>query len=137
VVEYEVKGNLTVTDTQFSLDAARRGRRRAYVFEELALPHIRTKRLKRVLASYSPTSPGFYLYYPNRHDQPTKLRALIESPGVERSERRAACEGGGDRLDDQAVFSSESFSSLFICSRITNFCILPVIVIGKASTNLM
>jgi hypothetical protein len=35
-------------------------------------------RLKRVLTSFSPTFPGFYLYYPSRHDQPTKLKALIE-----------------------------------------------------------
>ena len=50
----------------------------AYTFEQLALPYIRAKRLKRVLASFSPTFPGFYLYYPSRRDQPTKLKALIE-----------------------------------------------------------
>ncbi|HSV36062.1 MAG TPA: LysR family transcriptional regulator [Ramlibacter sp.] len=78
LVEYEVKGNLTITDTLFSVEAALEGVGVAYVFEELALPHIRAKRLKRVLTSYSPTFPGFYLYYPSRHDQPTKLKALIE-----------------------------------------------------------
>ena len=31
-----------------------------------------------VLASFSPTFPGFYLYYPSRRNQPTKLKALIE-----------------------------------------------------------
>ncbi|HSV53477.1 MAG TPA: LysR family transcriptional regulator [Burkholderiaceae bacterium] len=78
LVEYEVKGNLTITDTLFSVDAALEGIGLAYAFEDLVLPHIRTKRLKRVLTSYSPTFPGFYLYYPSRHDQPTKLKALIE-----------------------------------------------------------
>lgn len=32
----------------------------------------------RVLAPFSPTFPGFCLYHPSRHDQPTKLKALIE-----------------------------------------------------------
>jgi len=62
----------------FGLDAALEGVGLAYTFEQLARPYIRAKRLKRVLASFSPTFPGFYLYYPSRHDQPTKLKALIE-----------------------------------------------------------
>ena len=78
LVEYAIKGNLTISDTLFSLDAALEGVGLAYTFEALALPHIRAKRLKRVLASFSPTFPGFYLYYPSRRDQPTKLKALIE-----------------------------------------------------------
>jgi len=78
LVEYEVKGSLTISDTLFSLDAALEGIGLAYTFEQLALPHIRAKRLKRVLASFSPTFPGFYLYYPSRRNQPTKLKALIE-----------------------------------------------------------
>jgi DNA-binding transcriptional LysR family regulator len=78
LVEYEVKGNLTISDTIFSLDAALEGVGLAYTFEQLALPHIRAKRLKRVLASFSPTFPGFYLYYPSRRNQPTKLKAMIE-----------------------------------------------------------
>ena len=78
LVEYEIKGNLTISDTVFSLDAALEGVGLAYTFEQLALPHIRAKRLKRVLASFSPTFPGFHLYYPSRRNQPTKLKALIE-----------------------------------------------------------
>ena len=65
-------------DTLFSLDAALEGVGLAYTYEQLAEPHIRAKRLRRVLTKYSPTFPGFYLYYPSRHDQPTKLKALIE-----------------------------------------------------------
>lgn len=78
LVEYEVRGNLTLSDTLFSLDAALEGVGLAYTFEQLALPHIRAKRLKRVLAPFSPTFPGFCLYYPSRRNQPTKLKALIE-----------------------------------------------------------
>jgi DNA-binding transcriptional LysR family regulator len=78
LVEYEVKGNLTISDTLFHVDAALEGIGLAYTFEQLALPYIRAKRLKRVLASFSPTFPGFYLYYSSRRNQPTKLKALID-----------------------------------------------------------
>ncbi len=77
-VEYEIQGSLTISDTMFNLDAALEGVGLAYTFEQLAAPHIRAKRLTRVLTEFSPTFPGFYLYYPSRHDQPTKLKALIE-----------------------------------------------------------
>jgi DNA-binding transcriptional LysR family regulator len=77
-VEYEVQGSLTISDTLFGLDAALEGVGLAYTYEQLAEPHIRAKRLRRVLTKFSPTFPGFYLYYPSRHDQPTKLKALIE-----------------------------------------------------------
>jgi DNA-binding transcriptional LysR family regulator len=77
LVEYEVGGNLTISDSTFGLDAALEGIGLAYLFEALARPHIRAKRLKRVLTAFSPTFPGFYLYYPNREHQPTKMKALI------------------------------------------------------------
>jgi DNA-binding transcriptional LysR family regulator len=78
IVEYEVRGNLTISDTLFSLEAALEGVGVAYTFEQLAAPHIKAKRLKRLLASVSPTFPGFYLYYPSRRNQSTKLKALVE-----------------------------------------------------------
>ncbi|MEJ2802547.1 LysR family transcriptional regulator [Comamonadaceae bacterium PP-2] len=81
LVDYEVEGNLILSDTTFSLEAALEGVGLAYSFEQLARPYIKAKRLKRVLTAYSPTFPGFYLYYPSRHDQPSKLKALIEYVG--------------------------------------------------------
>jgi len=77
-VEYEVGGSLTISDTLYSVDAALQGIGLAYTFEELARPHLRAKRLRRVLAGYSPTFPGFYLYYPSRRQQPPKMRAFVE-----------------------------------------------------------
>lgn len=76
-VEYEIQGNLTISDSLFSLDAALDGVGLAYTFEPLARTHLQSGRLQRVLEAFSPTFPGFYLYYPSRHDQPTKLKALI------------------------------------------------------------
>lgn len=85
MVDYEVRGNLIISDTTFSLDAALEGVGLAYTFEQLARPYIRAKRLKRVLTAFSPTFPGFYLYYPSRHDQPSKLKALIDYVARHRS----------------------------------------------------
>ena len=78
LVEYEVSGNLTISDSVFSVEAALEGIALASTFEQLALPHIRAKKLKRVLTSFSPTFPGFYLYYPSRRQQPSKLKAFVE-----------------------------------------------------------
>lgn len=96
-VEYAVQGSLTISDTLFSLDAALEGVGLAYTFEQLAEPHIRAGRLERVLTEFSPTFPGFYLYYPSRHDQPTKLKALIEYIG--RAQRQGQAEVR-DRIGD-------------------------------------
>jgi len=77
-VEYEVSGSLTIDDSLFSVEAALEGIALAYTFEQLALPHMHAKKLKRVLTSFSPTFPGFYLYYPSRRQQAPKLKAFVE-----------------------------------------------------------
>jgi DNA-binding transcriptional LysR family regulator len=78
IVEYEIGGSLTISDSLFSVEAALEGIGLAYTFEQLSLPHIRAKRLKRVLSRFSPTFPGFYLYYPSRRQQPSKLKAFVD-----------------------------------------------------------
>jgi len=77
-VEYELGGNLIVSDSLFSVEAALDGIALAYTFEQLALPHIRARTLRRVLNGFSPTYPGFYLYYPSRRQQPSKLKAFVD-----------------------------------------------------------
>src|SRR2546423_6533077 len=77
-VEYEISGNLTINDSLFPVEAALEGIALAYTFDQLALPHIQAKRLKRVLSSFSPTFPAFYLYYPSRRQQAPKLKAFVE-----------------------------------------------------------
>ncbi|RZL86617.1 MAG: hypothetical protein EOP82_29300 [Variovorax sp.] len=51
MVEYEIHGNLTISDTLFCIDAALEGVGLAYTFEQLARPYIRAKRLRQVLTS--------------------------------------------------------------------------------------
>jgi DNA-binding transcriptional LysR family regulator len=78
IVEYEIGGSLTISDSLFSVEAALEGTGLAYTFDALALSHIRAKKLKRVLGAFSPTFPGFYLYYPSRRQQPPKLKAFVD-----------------------------------------------------------
>lgn len=78
LVEYEISGNLTISDSLFPTEAALEGIGLAYTFEQLSLPYIQAKKLKRVLSEFSPTFPGFYLYYPSRRQQPAKLKAFVE-----------------------------------------------------------
>jgi len=78
IVEYEIGGSLTISDSLFSVEAALDGIGLAYTFEQLALPHLRAKTLKRVLGEFSPTFPGFHLYYPSRRQQPSKLKAFVD-----------------------------------------------------------
>jgi DNA-binding transcriptional LysR family regulator len=82
LVEYEVSGGLTISDTIFSVEAALDGIGLAYTFEPLVHEHIKAKRLKRVLSTCSPTFPGFYLYYPSRRQQPSKLKAFVDHARV-------------------------------------------------------
>lgn len=77
-IEYELSGNLTISDSLFSVEAALEGIGLAFTFEQLVVPHIRAKRLRRVLSRFSPTFPGFYLYYPSRRQQPPKLKAFVD-----------------------------------------------------------
>lgn len=46
--------------------------------EETFRPYIVRGELVPLLEAYLPPFPGFYLYYPSRHNQPPKLRALVE-----------------------------------------------------------
>ena len=78
LVEYEPGGSLTISDSMYTVEAALDGIGLAYTFEQLARPHLQTKTLKRVLSSFSPTFPGFYLYYPSRRQQPSKMKAFVE-----------------------------------------------------------
>lgn len=78
LVEYDVGGSLTISDSLFSTEAASEGLGLAYTFGQLARPYLRTRRLRQVLTEFSPTFPGFYLYYPSRRQQPAKLKAFVD-----------------------------------------------------------
>jgi DNA-binding transcriptional LysR family regulator len=46
--------------------------------DEQARPHLQGGAVVRVLEEWCPPSPGFFLYYASRKQQPAVLTALIE-----------------------------------------------------------
>lgn len=74
-----VSGPLIVDDLNLVIRAALDGVGLAYMSEEPASPHLAAGTLVRVLSSWCQPFPGFFLYYPNRRQQPAALSALIET----------------------------------------------------------
>lgn len=78
VVEVEPSGPLVVNDVDVLVSAALDGAGLVCTLEDTVAPHLRERRLVRVLDDWCPPSPGFFLYYPSRRQLPTALRTLIE-----------------------------------------------------------
>jgi DNA-binding transcriptional LysR family regulator len=51
----------------------------AFMSEDRAAPYLASGALERVLEDWSPSFPGFFLYYPSRRQQPAALTALIDT----------------------------------------------------------
>lgn len=77
-LETSVDGPLIVNDAELSLAAALQGIGLACLFEPYVKPHIASGQLVRVLQTWTPPLPGFYLYHPSRKQLPAALRAFIE-----------------------------------------------------------
>jgi DNA-binding transcriptional LysR family regulator len=76
-VEVIVSGPLIASDFPTLLGAAIQGLGLAQMPEPIAAGATRAGKLIQVLASFVPTAPGVFLYYPNRKMMP-KLRAFID-----------------------------------------------------------
>lgn len=50
-----------------------------YTLEPRVKEHLRTGRLERVLETYAPTVPGFFIYFPSRAQRSAPLRLFIEA----------------------------------------------------------
>jgi DNA-binding transcriptional LysR family regulator len=77
-LEVSVTGPLVVNDIGLALRAALDGVGIAYLFDDQVEPWLAQGALQRVLEAWSPRFPGFYLYYPSRHQPPAPLAAFIE-----------------------------------------------------------
>jgi len=73
-----VNPQVTSNDMLLMLRTALAGGGITFGIEETFRPWLDSGRLVSLLADYLPPFQGFYLYYPSRHNQPPKLRALIE-----------------------------------------------------------
>lgn len=75
-LKVRVDGQLVFNGLAPILNAVLSGFGLAYLPEDLVQPHIKKKRLIRVLADWCPPFPGYHLYYPSRR-QPTPAFALL------------------------------------------------------------
>jgi len=78
-VTVNVQGPAVFDDTNLVIQAAANGVGLGLAFEEQVAELIMKRRLIRVLEDWCPPFPGFFLYYPSRHNQPAALTALINA----------------------------------------------------------
>ena len=74
-----VRGGVVTNDNRLTVTLAEEGLGLAYAFEPLVAEQLRTGRLQRVLESYAPTVPGFFLYFPSRAQRSPALRLFVEA----------------------------------------------------------
>ena len=72
-----VSGSLITDEPALMEQAALNGVGLVFTVEHFAAPHIASGALVRVLEDWCQSFPGFFLYYPSRHQQPAALTALI------------------------------------------------------------
>ena len=77
-IQVQVKGPLIMNDPLLLATAAVNGLGLIYSLEDTIRPELKSGKLETVLDNYAPSSEGYYLYYPNRTQQQTKLRAFVD-----------------------------------------------------------
>jgi DNA-binding transcriptional LysR family regulator len=78
-LEIAVEGPLITNSADIGIAAAVHGLGICYAHgREGMAEHLATGRLVQVLADWSVTRPGLFLYYPNRHHLPPALQAFID-----------------------------------------------------------
>jgi DNA-binding transcriptional LysR family regulator len=74
-----VGGQLTLNNIGPALGAALDGVGLAYAPEALVRTHVEGGRLREVLADWSPTFQGYYLYYPSRRHPSAAFSAFVDA----------------------------------------------------------
>lgn len=78
IVSMAVHGPLIVNHWMTMMEAAVRGLGLCHIVPEAAEPHVAQGRLVEVLAKYSPSFDGLYIYHPRRQQLPVKTRVFID-----------------------------------------------------------
>lgn len=78
-LQARIGGQLIFNNTYQIINAAVSGCGLAFTPEPLVQEHVREGRLRCVLDEWSPTSPGFFLYYPSRRQQSRASSLVIEA----------------------------------------------------------
>jgi DNA-binding transcriptional LysR family regulator len=74
-----VRGGVVCSDSLVCTSFAEQGLGLAYAFEPMVLEDLRAGRLERVLEAFSPTVPGFFLYFPKPAREAVPLRLFIDA----------------------------------------------------------
>ena len=89
----DVEPEVTTNDMGLMLRMALAGTGITFGMEETFLEHFAQGNLVPLLTKFSPSFPGFYLYYPNRRNLAPKLRALLDHVRRNRGDRSGSFEG--------------------------------------------
>lgn len=73
-----VSPRITTNDMLLMIRTALAGGGITFGMADTFRPYLERGELEQVLEDYLPPFPGFYLYYPSRHNLAPKLRALVE-----------------------------------------------------------
>ncbi len=76
--DVQVAPRVTSNDMLLMVRTALAGAGITFGIEETFRPWLDRGELVPLLEDYLPPFPGFFLYFPNRHNQPPKLRALVD-----------------------------------------------------------
>jgi DNA-binding transcriptional LysR family regulator len=74
-----VEGQLIFNSSTPRLRAALAGFGLALLPEDMVQPHVEAGRLVRVLDDWSPTFPGYHIYYPSRRQSSPAFALLIDA----------------------------------------------------------
>jgi DNA-binding transcriptional LysR family regulator len=74
----DVPGSLTLDEPDMMAQASRAGLGLAYVGERMVADDIASGRLVEVLSEWTPSYPGYCLYYPGRRHMAASLRAFVD-----------------------------------------------------------
>ena len=74
-----VDGPLIFNTIDLILDAALDGLGLAYLPLDQVEEHVKRRRLKQVLATWTPPLPGYHLYYPNRRHSLTAFKLFVDA----------------------------------------------------------
>jgi DNA-binding transcriptional LysR family regulator len=74
-----VGGGVVTNDAALNVSLAERGLGLTYAFEPMVAAQLRARRLRVVLDAYSPTVPGYYLFFPGRLQASAPLRLFVEA----------------------------------------------------------
>ncbi len=75
----QVSGQIIFNTSAQLLNAALEGYALTYAPEDVIQPHVEAGRLVRVLEAWSPTFPGYHLYYPSRRQSLPAFALVVEA----------------------------------------------------------